>query len=400
MKLLMYDWRAFTKFEVFKELEAQGIELDLFNRNGSLDIRAKNEDETEEFIEKIRRILKEHSYDAVFSINFVWEIAKVCNEVGIMYIAWTYDSPALAGNEKHHYYDTNRIFMFDSKEIKYLKRKSVPGLYHLNLAVNALRMNRFNPSPAQKLKYNSDISFVGQLYDVGFNDMLAAFNEYAQGFLKAVLDMQMKIYGQNIIKELITGEIVGFASDELLNEKIKKYNKEILDSDSDIFSVGNFRQFLHQAVANRERVMLLSLLSKHHQVTLYSPDKSEFFENIRYGGVVDYMKEMPYVFKCSKINLNITMRSIESGIPQRCIDVMGCHSFLLTNYQEDLFEEFKEGKSVVTYRSLEEAVDKADFYLRHDTLRNKIADNAYKIVKNNFSYRSQLSKIWKITGLK
>ena len=79
MKLLMYDWRAFTKFEVFKELEAQGIELDLFNRNGSLDIRAKNEDETEEFIEKIRRILKEHSYDAVFSINFVWEIAKVCN---------------------------------------------------------------------------------------------------------------------------------------------------------------------------------------------------------------------------------------------------------------------------------------------------------------------------------
>lgn len=399
MRLLMYDWCSLTKFELFQEFTAEGIEFDLFNCSVNLDIRPKTNEESEKFMEKIERILKKKKYDAVFSINYVWEIAKVCNDMDMMYIAWTYDSPALGGPDTYLYCDTNRIFMFDSREVKINKRKNIPNLYHLNLAVNTSRLNGFKATGAQRQRFESDISFVGKLYDVELKKIMEILNPYAYGFVQAVIDMQMKNYGGNIIKDLITNQIIEFVTSEDLIERLADFNNRV-GVPKDTFSVSAFQLFLHQAVANRERVMLLSLLSKHHQVTLYSPDKSEFFENIRYGGVVDYMKEMPYVFKCSKINLNITMRSIESGIPQRCIDVMGCHSFLLTNYQEDLFEEFKEGKSVVTYRSLEEAVDKADFYLRHDTLRNKIADNAYKIVKNNFSYRSQLSKIWKITGLK
>ena len=47
---------------------------------------------------------------------------------------------------------------------------------------------------------------------------------------------------------------------------------------------------------------------------------------------------MPYVFRNSRINLNITLRSIKSGIPLRCMDIYGAGGFLLSNYQTDLFD--------------------------------------------------------------
>ena len=52
---------------------------------------------------------------------------------------------------------------------------------------------------------------------------------------------------------------------------------------------------------------------------------------------------MPLVFQNSKINLNITLRSIKNGIPLRAIDIMGAGGFLLTNYQNDFGLHFTDG---------------------------------------------------------
>ena len=58
--------------------------------------------------------------------------------------------------------------------------------------------------------------------------------------------------------------------------------------------------------------------------------------NVINMGSVDYYDMMPYVFKCSDINLNITLRSIKTGIPLRAMDIMGAGGFLMSNYQVDL----------------------------------------------------------------
>ena len=108
---------------------------------------------------------------------------------------------------------------------------------------------------------------------------------------------------------------------------------------------------------------------------------------------------MPKVFHHSKINLNITLRSIEAGIPLRCLDILGCHGFLMTNYQKDLFTELEDGKDLVVYEDMEDAVEKAEFYLKNEKARKEIIKNGYKKVKDCFNYHRQLSKIWEITGL-
>ncbi len=49
------------------------------------------------------------------------------------------------------------------------------------------------------------------------------------------------------------------------------------------------------------------------------------------------------VFYSSKININMTLRSIESGVPLRIIDIMSIGGFVMSNNQEEIPELFEEG---------------------------------------------------------
>ena len=102
---------------------------------------------------------------------------------------------------------------------------------------------------------------------------------------------------------------------------------------------------------------------------------------------------MPHVFRNSKINLNITLRSIRTGIPLRALDIMGCGGFLLSNYQEELKEFFSEDKELVMFYSLEDCLEKIDYYLDHEDERKHIATAGRKAVEEKFSYKDQLVKL-------
>lgn len=90
----------------------------------------------------------------------------------------------------------------------------------------------------------------------------------------------------------------------------------------------------------------------------------------------------------SKIVFNI---SIKDDINMRCFETMSTKSFLLTNWIPTLGELFEDGKHLVTYKSLDEAVDKAKYYLVHDSEREKIAQAGYEEVraKHTFAHRAK-----------
>lgn len=103
---------------------------------------------------------------------------------------------------------------------------------------------------------------------------------------------------------------------------------------------------------------------------------------------------MPHVFKTNKINQNISLKCIQSGIPLRALDILGCEGFLLSNYQPELLEYFTPNVDCAVYSSIEEAKDLTDYYLKHDDERKKIAKHGYKTVKEHFSYDIQLKQIF------
>ena len=395
MKLLIYEWEAFTNRDLYQALKEDGIDF----RIARIPFKPRIVEQQEQFKEKLEEIFDKDPCDAIFTINFFDCVAEVCHQKNVMYIAWTYDSPAMGGRINSFFLPNNRVFMFDSGEVKKSTKAGIPNLYYLDLAVDVKRYNRFKVTPLERLKYTSEISFVGQLYENLMQEILGCLTPYAASYLSALVDIQMRHYNVNMIEPLVTQRLIDFVDSPLLREKMKPFLEE-RGMTSGVIRKEAMTDVLLTRVTNRERILLLALLSKYHQVKLFSMDRHQVLENVTFGGRVDYYSEMPKVFKCSKINLNITKRGIEKGIPLRCLDIMGCHGFLMTNYQEDLLNYLEDGKDMVIYYGMEDALEKADFYLKNPKIREQITGNGYKKVKEYFNYHRQLEKIWEITGLK
>lgn len=105
---------------------------------------------------------------------------------------------------------------------------------------------------------------------------------------------------------------------------------------------------------------------------------------------------MPYVFNNSRINLNISLRSIRSEIPLRAMDIMGCNGFLLSNYQADFYDFFVPGEDMAVFESKEDLINKCDYYLEHDNERRQIAANGFGKVNEFHTYKVRLKEIFDV----
>lgn len=397
MRFLVQDWEIITKVPLYNALTEEGIDFDLLPTN----IHEEKNADFDIVVDKVKTALKKKKYDAMFSINFSDKVAMACHELDIPYIAWCYDSPAFGGRHDTHQFETNHVFVFDSNELEeHKKAGDADRMYFMNLAAPYYKIETLKGTPMERIRFQSDISFVGQLYLSEMEEIMASLNPYKAAYVDSLINMQLQNYNINLIKKVVTGGVANALYNEEFADAIRRKMHIELHSSEDKRKRGVLSMFLNRAVTARERVILLNLLSSRYQVRLFSQDKHDMLPNISYGGIVDYVSEMPKVFYNSKINLNITVRSIETGVPQRCIDILGCRGFLLTNEQKDLYTELEDKKDIVVYHSMEEAVELADYYLKHESEREKIAQNGYKKAKDCFSYHSQLDKILRISGLR
>ena len=152
---------------------------------------------------------------------------------------------------------------------------------------------------------------------------------------------------------------------------------------------------LSGSIANRERTTVLSELSKYYKTTLYTKETDRIgnLGNVIVRPPVNYEDEMYKVIFSGKINLNLTMRAIETGVPQRVFDIMAVGGFVLSNYQEELEELFVPDKEIVLFRNLEELKQKAAYYLSHEKERIRIAIAGYQKVREKYNYANSLSNM-------
>ena len=152
-------------------------------------------------------------------------------------------------------------------------------------------------------------------------------------------------------------------------------------------------------VTRNERLILLSLCGKRYDTKFYSYDNSDVIKGVQKCGSVDYVTEMPKVFACSKINLNPSLRIIQTGIPQRAFDIMGAGGFLLSNYQEELADYFVRDEDMVIYEGIEDAMDKVSFYLEHEEVRAKIAQKGRMKTLEFHTMQERLTTIFETVGI-
>lgn len=384
MRLLLYDMGAYTQQDIMEALDKKGIEY----RNVLYKLTNLSEDVY--FVKRINELLAKEDFDAVLSVNYYPVLAKICRAAGVPYISWSYDSPLKVDNiEDSIWYETNYVFLFDRAECEKYWKKGYKNIFHMPLAVNTDRLDKVTLSAEDEKKYSADISMVGQLYESVLPVLMMPIEEYEKGYLTATVETQLKLYGSYLLPQMITEEL----TDKMNNcyASLGQSNLK-LERDGLIITVAKH-------ITHLERILLLDFLSEKHKVQLYGPDKAEELPKVQWMGSAGYFDEMPKVFKNSKINLNVSLKCIQSGIPLRALDIMGSGGFLLTNYQPEIAEHFADGEEVVMYTSLEDAVMKCEYYLEHEEERKQIAKRGYQKVKGLFRYEDRLETMLEVAGV-
>lgn len=348
-------------------------------------------------IKGLNELLKQDTYSFVFSINFFPSVSDVCNIWGIPYLCLIVDSPVLELFSTSLANPCNKIFLFDRQLYNDFHHINPDGIFHIPLATN-VRDNYATAtmaSAADRARFSSDISFIGSLYSEKCLYNQITLPEKMRGYVDGLIEAQLLVYGYNFIEECVTPELI---------EAFCKVRPELInfpDSMKVDTTAVIAQHIISVKVAEQERLRYLKVLSEHFNVDLYTGSDTSSMPLIHNRGFAKTNTEMPIIFHQSKINLNLTAKSIRSGLSLRIFDVLGCEGFLITNYQAELPEHFNIGEDLEAYTSLDDLMGKCEYYLLHDKERQEIAHNGFEKVKKYHTYDIRLTQMLEIAfGLK
>lgn len=382
-KVLYLDWPCFGKDDILETFSALGIEVfPFFHKNYT---ERKDADFDKAFDDAIG------DADFCFSFNYYPLVSEGCNRHDIPYISIIYDSPQVAVFSYTIINPCNYVFIFDSELCSRLQKEGITTVYYLPLPVNPNRINRLlADNHYDKKRCFCDVSFVGSLYheDHDFYGRLQNISDYTRGYLESIMAAQRKVWGYNFIEEVLTPEIVADIK-QASGYEPDRFGVQTLE-----YVFANY--FIDRKITQLERIDLLNAAAEHFPLKLFTIDKNAPVPKAANLGTTDYYKEMPHIFADSRINLNITLRSITSGIPLRCMDILNCGGFLLTNYQPDFLLHFNAGEDFVYYESKEDMLEKIEYFLSHEKERAEIAANGQKKVQENHSYLRILPQILEV----
>ena len=383
MKRILYIHALYSFSEFPDTLSSLGYQVTCFAEK---DFDPNNSNELRYPL--IQKELMSASYDYVASYLYFPTISNICEALHIPYIAWTYDAPLVSLFDASIYNSCNLIFSFDYEQYAYFKKLNVKNIFYLPMAANTDIIDKLNLYNTDYQQYSHNISFVGGLYED---------NLYNQGI--------------SLIPDEYQPEIRDYLTTHLCNWDAKR-SWPILSSDLTNFLVSKGASLakcadmpdelflgillLSRKLGEMERITILNRLSASFPVDFYTRSKSPYLQNIIVHAPVDYQVTMRKIFHLSKINLNITLPSICSGIPQRVFDIMACGGFVLTNYQPDIERHFKIGEEIETFKDMEECMYKADYYLHHDEARLKIAVNGFQSILQQHNYTQRVTELMEI----
>lgn len=163
---------------------------------------------------------------------------------------------------------------------------------------------------------------------------------------------------------------------------LPKYSSEMNITNSnckyDVIFVGHYE--------GDQRIKFLEKISESNHISaIYGPDwdkcpKYKWLQ--KYNPIytlhgLDYYK----VLRTTKVALCFLSALNRDVYTRRCFEIPALGVFLLCQYSKDLAEIFRDGIDMVFFHNPDDMMEKLDFYLAHEELRNKIALSGMSRVK-------------------
>lgn len=388
MKILFIEWKSFGNQDIKEAFTSEG------NTVVSFPFSNKDSRHDSQFEMELTLSLRRETPDIVFSFNYFPVISNVCKKEDVRYISWIYDSPYVMLYSYTVINPCNTIYVFDKELYLEFHNAGIQTVRYMPLAANTERLDKILPEGIDSLgvlssislPYLYDISFVGSLYNEEHNffDRMTTLSDYTKGYLDAIMSAQMKVQGYNFIQESLAPVI-----DNLYQALPMDPNPDGVESREYLYA----QYVINRKITGLERLNLIRTVTEHFHFDLFTPNANFTMPNLTNHGAVDYYNQMPLIFRHSKINLNISLRSIKSGIPLRAFDILGSGGFLLSNFQSDFLDDFIPGEDFDYYESRKDFIDKIRYYLNHDEERAAIAKNGHDKVAGSHTFRHRVREM-------
>lgn len=327
----------------------------------------------------------------VFTINFFPYIAMVCEKLQCLYVCVSVDCPVVELFSNAIKSSYNRVFLFDYNQYIEVRDFNPNCIFHLSLGVNVNRIVETIGEP-DWTSYKYDVSFVGSLYNEKnpLVKLMPKLEERNQGYAQGLIAAQSLFDGLELIQNGITDKLV---------EDMKKADRNFYPSDMSVVNIDKFvatNNYFGYHLTYLDRVSILNRLAQTVGIDFFTRSDTSVLNGVVCHGGVSSLVEMPKVFRESKINLNLTMRSIKTGLPQRIWDVMGCGGFLLTNYQAEIPEYLEIGKHLAAYENISEAEELITYFLCHEEERIEIAKSGFEEVRRAHTVLNRVAEMIRI----
>lgn len=382
MKILYFDQKEIEDIDLLWGFVELGYDV----RKG--DYLVPDAEYTEEDVTAICKELGDA--ELIATKDFSAAVAEACHLENRIYLSWVHDSPQRALYMREAQYDTNIIFLFDRAQVERLSMMHIPHLYHAPLATNITRASTLHISDEDIRHFSTDIAFVGSMYL--YKDRTTFFSSLSS-------DTRTEL-------EAIMNHKIGFWDDEhtlfcpFSESAMRDMSLHLSRQEPRLYAFSD--EYLIQTLAlcretaTRERLLLLDTLSKKHSVALYT-DEPEFaaekLPDVQVHGRAHYATDALKVFYSSRVNLNITIPSIESGVPLRIYDIMGVGGFVMSNNQSEAHELFVPDREIVLFSCMDELEEKAAYYLLHDKQRTRIAMSGYQRVLKDYNIPNAVKRM-------
>ena len=330
--------------------------------------------------------------DLLFSMNFVPELAKLAARIRKPYVCWFCDpvvnfevlNPAWAS-------PYTIMFHFSRSDMERFRAAGYAHVFYLPLSI----------VPASKANQNSraaryNITFIGNCYA---QSRQSPFRSYKQAYLSQSLPPE---------QGLATLEaFVDWAAKDLSAPLRSQFCPFVKKHQPNFFEVVpvHDRRFLSRGVEHIHRYFVDFLL--YHEIDhrvrrdlvrslaplgMHVWGDADGWSRISEPGLhvhgVAKADELGPILSESKICVNVTRR-ITDGVNMRAFEIPAFGGFQLAQHHGDLVELFEPDKEIVCYGTGKEAVEKAQYYLRNDSARSRIAEagRARYLKDHTFSQR-------------
>jgi spore maturation protein CgeB len=378
-KILILYANFFLQEEIKNAVESCGLKAICFPYRKDMPLL--------EFEMSLQKTVEQEQPDIVLSVNMLGfdgsgVLTDLLRRKGIPLAVWFVDDPRPVLLHQRQFVSGNMIaFSWEKAYIPFLKSNGFTEVYYLPLATDP---GMFSQVPSRLI--TTKIGFVGSSMGQEFLKTIEHRFIWHKELLPIVIECANAVCLHTDISPLLTFK-------EKCNNADVRFPYEDLRNETWLQSY-----IIHYASMLKRKQIMTAL--KNTGVEIYG-DRSGWAELIGPDFLIhediDYRKELAGIYRSIGINVNITSCQMKTAVNQRVFDIPACGSFVINDYQEDLFELFDKEETVV-YTSTDELIDKCTYYTIHSAERDAISRRARQRILKCHTYVERVRKIVTVVG--